>query len=360
MARRKRSYDLEFRIRALKELERVRSGPKVAAAFKLGKTTLYDWYRKALRGKIEGFTPSGVFQIPAGDKYPRQFKLEAVREVEEGGTLRGVAKRLNVDLSSLVRWMEEFGEGVPLVQQFGEAEAEKGLASLREAEAARERAEKERIQAERKRIQAERDRVEGVRTMIADPMVWLHRYTETRDSHWRENGAESPYHRLPDHRYLCLLMEGLKREPRIFILKSRNMLLSWLCVGFFTHAATTTPGIDVLFQSQKKEKSFELVEYAKTLYERQAPEVKEVFPVMKKLENMAAGELMFTNGSRIMGISGEANEIRSYHPWGLLMDEAAFMPEAGESYNNALPVCKKIVVVSSAGPGWFGDAISRE
>ncbi|HEY6250753.1 MAG TPA: hypothetical protein VI685_12400 [Candidatus Angelobacter sp.] len=40
------------------------------------------------------------------------------------------------------------------------------------------------------------------------------------------------------------------------------------------------------------------------------------------------------------------------------IDEAAFMPEAGDSYNNALPVCKKIVVVSSAGPGWFAETVT--
>src|SRR5207302_1124458 len=38
--------------------------------------------------------------------------------------------------------------------------------------------------------------------------------------------------------------------------------------------------------------------------------------------------------------------------------EAAFMPEAGEAYDNAVPVCKKIVVLSSAGPGWFADLVN--
>jgi hypothetical protein len=41
------------------------------------------------------------------------------------------------------------------------------------------------------------------------------------------------------------------------------------------------------------------------------------------------------------------------------MDEAAFMPEAGDSYDNAVPVCKKIVVLSSAGPGWFADVCNN-
>src|SRR5207302_10070229 len=55
----------------------------------------------------------------------------------------------------------------------------------------------------------------------------------------------------------------------LFVEKSRDMMASWLFVGLFTHAAMTTPGIEVLFQSQKEEKAFELVDYAKILYEQQ-------------------------------------------------------------------------------------------
>jgi hypothetical protein len=37
---------------------------------------------------------------------------------------------------------------------------------------------------------------------------------------------------------------------------------------------------------------------------------------------------------------------------------AAFQPEAGEAYDAAVPVCEKIVVVSSVGPGWFADFVT--
>lgn len=191
--------------------------------------------------------------------------------------------------------------------------------------------------------------------MAADPLTWLQECTRTRDSHWRERGAHSPYRAFPDKPYFRSVMEYLQREPIVFIEKSRNMMLSWLCVGYFTHVAMTTPGVEVLFQSQKEEKALELVDYAKTLYDHQQPELKEAFPLARKLKAMSAGELLFANGSRIFGIPGGGDQIRSYHPWGLLMDEAAFMPEAGECYDHAVSVCQKIVVLSSAGPGWFAD-----
>src|SRR5262249_28018956 len=199
-----------------------------------------------------------------------------------------------------------------------------------------------------------------------DPLIWMQKHTQTKDSHWREHGARSPYRPFPDKPYFRRAVQGWQREPVVFIEKSRNMMLSWLAVGFFTHAAMTNPGIEVLFQSQKEDKAFELVEYAKVLYDRQPDDLKQAFPLVKKLKDMADGELLFANGSRIIGIPGGADQIRSHHPWGLLMDEAAFMPEAGDSYNNAVPVCKKILILSSAGPGWFADVcksgtpISRE
>ena len=194
---------------------------------------------------------------------------------------------------------------------------------------------------------------ESVREMIADPLIWLQRYTKTKDSHWREHGADSPFRPFPDLPYFRPLVETFQKEPIFFIEKSRNMMLSWLCVGLFTHAAMTTEGIEVLFQSQKEEKAFELVGYAKVLYQQSDEAIRKAYPLAKKVQ--AEGELLFANGSRIFGIPGGADQIRSYHPWGLFMDEAAFMPEAGDSYNNAVPVCKKIIVLSSAGPGWFAD-----
>jgi NADPH:quinone reductase-like Zn-dependent oxidoreductase len=77
----------------------------------------------------------------------------------------------------------------------------------------------------------------------------------------------------------------------------------------------------------------------------------------KPTKRMSKYELTFANGSEIVGIPGGADQIRSYHPWGYLLDEAAFVPDAGECYNTALAAAKgSIILNSSAGPGWFADA----
>src|SRR5947207_1922294 len=192
-----------------------------------------------------------------------------------------------------------------------------------------------------------------VRAMVADPLVWLQNHTRTKDSHWKEAGVGSPYRPFPHKPYFQSLVDDFEREPVLFVEKSRDMMASWLFVGLFTHAAMTTEGIEVLFQSQKEEKAFELVEYAKILYQQSDEAIRNAYPLSKGRQ--PDGVLEFAHGSRIIGIPGGGDQVRSYHPWGLFQDEAAFMPEAGEAYDNAVPVCEKIVVVSSAGPGWFAN-----
>jgi hypothetical protein len=185
-------------------------------------------------------------------------------------------------------------------------------------------------------------------------------HTRTRDSHWRETGATTPYRPFPAKAYFAVVIEQICNQPVLFIEKSRDMMISWLSVGFFTHAAMTNQEREVLFQSQKEDKAAELIDYAKTLYEQQDEPLKRRFPLAKPLKEQSALKLEFANGSRIIGIPEGADQIRSYHPWGLLMDEAAFQPEAGEAYDAAVPVCQKIIVVSSAGPGWFADFVTDE
>lgn len=189
---------------------------------------------------------------------------------------------------------------------------------------------------------------------IADPLAWLQQHTRTRDSHWREAGANSPYRPFPDKPYFRPIVNVFQQDAVTFIAKSRDMMLSWLCVGYLTHACMTTEGIEALVQSQTEDKAAELVGYAKCLYEQQPEELKAAYP-LETSSLQSSLELNFANHSRIIGIPHGADKIRSYHPWALLIDEAAFMPEAGEAYDEAVSACQKIIVLSSAGPGWFEE-----
>jgi hypothetical protein len=196
---------------------------------------------------------------------------------------------------------------------------------------------------------------------VRDALFWLQHHTQTKDPHWREAGAKSPYRPFPDKPYFRPIIEALQREPILFCAKSRDLMLSWLFVGFFTHECMTTQGVEVLFQSQTEEKAAELVDYAKILYGRQDPDIKALYPLDAPLARQNRLELNFCHGNRIVGIPHGADKIRSYHPTALLIDEAAFVPDAGQSYDEAIAACQKIALLSSANTGWFeGVVVSAE
>ena len=357
-----KKYSEEYKLTVVREIERCGSVTAVERTIGIQRSLLYRWYKK-LRGPAWGpaqrsgeARSGGGEGVAAGSvlrpwkRFDDEFKIAAVREVESGKSVAEVARLLELDKATVYNWHKQFSSRVKQTSAAETETVEELQARLLEQEQTRKREAEQRGNEERE----ERARIAGI---IADPLIWLQNHTQTRDSHWREAKAKSPYRPFPDKPYFRPLMEALQREPTLFIEKSRDMMISWLFAGLFTHTAMTTEGIEILFQSQKEDKAFELVGYAKTLYERQAPELRKAYPLAKSLRQMADGELEFANGSRIIGIPGGGDQIRSYHPWGLFMDEAAFMPEAGEAYDHAVPVCQKIVVVSSAGPRWFADFV---
>jgi hypothetical protein len=196
-----------------------------------------------------------------------------------------------------------------------------------------------------------------VQEIVSDAFYWVTEFTETFNEHWIEEGRPSPYEHFPDYPYIGELFAMLELERILWIEKSRDMMISWTCVAYLTLQAMSVPERGVLFQTQKLEKAKELIKYAKTLYRRQPEWLQKSFPLAKPIDSQPDLSLTFAHGSRIIGIPGGADQIRSYHPWGYLNDESSFQPDAGECYNEALSAVKgKIIFNSSAGPGWYADA----
>jgi hypothetical protein len=208
----------------------------------------------------------------------------------------------------------------------------------------------------------ERDRrlvVESMAYQVSDamkhPYHWLRNFTETYNQHWKEEGRKTPYERFPDWPYFPPLFDLFIEEPIVLLEKSRTVMASWAVVGYFTWEAMRVATREIVFQTQKEKKVKQLIKYAKTLYGRQPQWMQDAHPLIKPLERQSDLELVFANGSFIMGIPGGGDQIRSYHPWGYYSDETAFQPEAGECYDHALAAAQKIILSSSAGPGWYAD-----
>jgi hypothetical protein len=197
-----------------------------------------------------------------------------------------------------------------------------------------------------------------IRQALADPYHWATQCTATYNEHWQLERRPSPYEPFPKRLpYLKPVFQVFELERVVWIVKSRDMMISWACVAYLTWKAISTPFCGSVLQTQKEKKVIQLVDYAKCLYQRQPAWLRETCPLAEPLKNQSELELRFANGSYIVGIPGGADQIRSYHPWGYLNDETSFQPEAGDCYHEALSVVKgKIILNSSAGPGWYADA----
>ena len=205
--------------------------------------------------------------------------------------------------------------------------------------------------------EGEKDQKQRVIEATRDTFTWVTKYAKTYNEHWIEEGRPDPYEHFPPYEYIRDTFELIDAERVHWFEKSRDMMLSWACVAYLTRQAMTTPFRGVLLQTQKEDKVVQLIEYAKCLYKTQPDWLQQAFPLKKPLDKQPQLELQFANGSYVAGIPGGADQIRSFHPWGYLLDEASFVLEAGECYNEALAVVKgKIILNSSAGPGWYADA----
>jgi hypothetical protein len=202
--------------------------------------------------------------------------------------------------------------------------------------------------------------IEAEEKCKASPLYWLEKYTETRDDHWRDKGT-APYARFPKMPYFPRLFELMMSERRLFIPKSREMMLSWAVIGYAVWLCQWHPATEAIVQSEKLDKSIESVSgrenpgYARTLWERQDEFLKRNHPLSKASTDMPGDLFAWENGSSLRGVASGADQFRQYHPALVILDEAAFLPGAAASYDTAEAVASQIIVVSSAGPSWFGE-----
>ena len=56
-------------------------------------------------------------------------------------------------------------------------------------------------------------------TAVFDPLVWLQQYTCTKDSHWKEAGADTPYRPFPDKPYFRFILDEIHRNKVLLIEK---------------------------------------------------------------------------------------------------------------------------------------------
>ena len=158
--------------------------------------------------------------------------------------------------------------------------------------------------------------------------------------------------------YFKPILEQMLKEQLIAIEKSRDMMATWLVVLFYTWDTLFHRGRQNIFQSETATKTLDLVDRAWTLYDNQPGWLKAVHKAQIGQGTNRAGLLTVPTlkNSQIIGFPQGADKIRQYHPTGIFCDEAAFNPDAGDTFMAIKPAIAgggRYTAISSANMGWF-------
>jgi len=109
------------------------------------------------------------------------------------------------------------------------------------------------------------------------------------------------------------------RAPRYIVLKTRGCGATWTTIWLFVWALWAKAPCQILIMSDVEEK-------AKDLLSRVAFVIANLPPALGMRYKRGGDSTLvkkFVNGSEIISLSGNPERIRSYHPWAVLVDEAA-------------------------------------
>lgn len=186
-----------------------------------------------------------------------------------------------------------------------------------------------------------------------DVYAWMTRGTATRDEQDREN----PNKPFPPYEYIRAMIQVFEAEDLTFLEKSRTIMGTWTGCAYFAHQGFTRGQRRFVFQSADEARAMNCINYVKWLWENSLPELKERWKLDRAMELQHSMRLMMANGTIFEAIVGGVDKIRSKHPTAYLLDEGAHVVDGADCLDVALAANPlKVLVISSASPGWFQDA----
>src|SRR5205807_1880812 len=153
----------------------------------------------------------GEDKTAAGPKrrYTEEYKRAVAQQVKDGRSAPQVAEACGIGRDLLYKWVHRYFPGLrkPLQQvdlkDLPQFETQLETIESRDSKAVQEQVQRvdttltqEEAEQEKKKSEkekAEQEEKERVKEMVAEPLAWLQRHTQTKDSHWRAAGASSPY-----------------------------------------------------------------------------------------------------------------------------------------------------------------------
>ncbi len=206
-------------------------------------------------------------------------------------------------------------------------------------------------------------------TLCNDDVMWAsfkrHIHLQNRHNIEARNDAELHNYFLdlptirpfPMKPYVKPIVEQWLREPLMVVEKSRDMVMTWTAIALFAWDVLYHEGRQHLFQSEEALKTRDLVMRVGIIYNNQPSWLRNIHKAYITEGITKAGLVKIPSlQSELIGLPKGAGKVRQYHPTGIYSDEAAFNPEAAETFAAIKPAIQaggRYMAVSSANPSFF-------
>lgn len=145
-----------------------------------------------------------------------------------------------------------------------------------------------------------------------------------------EHSTTTSIQKFPDWDYLYEVADDLLKYKWVFILKSRQMMLSWIMVAYLLWVILFHQGKKVAFQSKKGDNSDDLIQRAKILYDH--------LPSWKPQAEFSYCRIKVPeNYSDAYGIPQGPEQIRSYTFSVIFSDEYGYQEQLQDTFSASKP-----------------------
>lgn len=205
--------------------------------------------------------------------------------------------------------------------------------------------------AERAQLRAACQEMEW-RKCSANPWYFIRNYLRTQD----ELDPVSPYKQFPDLQYLKLLTEYLRTALVLIIVKSRQMMVTWILSAYYLWDAVFLQGRRHFLQSEDQDKSNAVLARIALLWESMPGWMKARAPAVFHASH---GRLQLSR-SEFIAVPQGAHAVRMYTASSLWSDEVGIQKDAAKTWKAIRPIVHgrggargQIRLTGTPYEGWF-------
>jgi len=167
--------------------------------------------------------------------------------------------------------------------------------------------------------------IENLKRCIESPWYFMTKFVYTME---RKEGIR----KYPDYPYLRDLIEDLRNERLVVLLKSRQMLITWTVMAFLLWDCIFSSSSDNLVISKREDEAIDLLYRAKFIFNN----LPDYMRVSVGYNNVNLLEFKVQR-SRIISLPSSPDIGRSYSPKKVFWDEMAFTPQSDRVFQSLQP-----------------------